>query len=237
MLSGLIASALSPPGNVRPAGGRIICLPFICPVTFSDSSSPYLCTTLVTMKRALTLLFLLLGAAGGFAAGEASREETLSLFENRKISIQVPQLHTYNAHKDETGIATVRIADPKEKVSLQLTFLPDPEDRFSKSRARREQMFEVFQEYVGSSKEQAMQFEELEPRTGAGTYCVFTDKALIGKESLPPNEYLHLTGGVKAWPGVVAIFRLFSNDTTSPEYTALMKVVRESVEERLVPLR
>ena len=82
-----------------------------------------------------------------------------------------------------------------------------------------------------------MQFEELEPRTGAGTYCVFTDANLIGKAEVPAGEYLHLTAGLKAWPGVVAVFRLFSNETDSPEYQALMKTLRESLLERPVPLR
>ena len=36
---------------------------------------------------------------------------------------------------------------------------------------------------------------------------------------------------------VVAIFRLFSNDTKSPEYQAAMKMIRESVQERGAPLK
>ena len=82
-----------------------------------------------------------------------------------------------------------------------------------------------------------MQFEELTPRRGAGTFCVFTDAALVGKAELPPNEYRHLTAGVKAWEGVMVVFRLFSNDTKSESHLAAMRVLRESVEERPVPWR
>jgi hypothetical protein len=120
---------------------------------------------------------------------------------------------------------------------MDIVFLPDSENRFANARARKEQMFDLFQEYVGSSTEKAMQFEELEPRTGAGTYCVFTDTNLVGKTTLPPGEYLHLTAGLKAWPGAVAVFRLFSNETKSDAYQAAMKLLRESLEERAVPLK
>jgi hypothetical protein len=98
-------------------------------------------------------------------------------------------------------------------------------------------MVELFNTYVEGSVEKAMRFEELEPRRGAGTYCVFTDANLVGKTELPPNEFRHLTVGIKAWSGVLTIVRLFSQDTTSAEYQALLKLLRESVEERPVPLR
>lgn len=190
------------------------------------------------------LPLLLLAVATAFAGSptasptpDTAHEETVFLFENRKLSVLVPQLFSYNAGKDDRGLLHVRVADPKEKMSLDVMFLPDPEGRYASARARKEQIFELFQEYVDSSSEQGMQFAELEPRTGAGTYCVFTDKNLIGKSTLPPNEYLHLTAGVKTWPGVIAVFRLFSQDTTSADYQALMKMLRESVEEKPVPLR
>ena len=101
----------------------------------------------------------------------------------------------------------VKLSDEKESVTIDIQFLPDPEGRFANARARKELMHDMFVEYVDSSNEKAMQFEELEPRTGAGTYCVFTDTKLVGKTELPPGEYVHLTNGIKAWPGVVAVFR------------------------------
>jgi hypothetical protein len=190
------------------------------------------------MKPFLTLTLLLVAVfARGQPVPDDAHEETAFLFENRKLSVRVPRLFTYDAVRGDVGVVMIRLADPKEKVTLDVRFLPDPEGRFMNARARKEQMVELFESYVESSTEKGMQFEELEPRTGAGTYCVFTDAALVGKTSLPPNEYLHLTAGVKTWPGVIAIFRIFSNDTQSKEYQTVMKTVRESVEEKVVPLK
>lgn len=175
-----------------------------------------------------------------FARGAATltpHEETLSLFENRKVVVAVPEGFDFVVNKGDGGIQQVMLHDPKKRVSLDIVFLPDPEEQFKPARPRREMLAEQFSDYVDSSSEKGMQFEELEPRTGAGTYCVFTDAKLIGKTDLPEGEYLHLTAGLKTWPGVFAVFRLFSNDTSSAEYQAAMKLLRESLEEKLSPLR
>ena len=191
------------------------------------------------MKSSLKIISLLLLLTTFAAAGAKlqPREEALFLFENRKVTIAVPAGFGYVLNKDDNGIAQVKMGDPKNRVSLDIVFLPDAVEEFKNSRARKELLAEEFRSYVDSSSEKGMQFEELEPRIGAGTYCVFTDSSLIGKADLPPGEYLHLTAGLKVWPGVVAIFRLFSNDTTSAEYQAALKMLRESVQEKPVPLR
>jgi hypothetical protein len=171
------------------------------------------------------------------AATLQPQEEAVFLFENRKVTIAVPPGFGYASNKDELGTCQVKLGDPKSRVSLDIVFLPDPEERLAQTRARREMLAEEFAQYVDSSSEKGMQFEELAPRSGAGTYCVFTDAKLVGKTDLPSGEYLHLTAGVKTWPGVLAIFRLFSNDTSSAEYASAMKMLRESVQEKPVPLK
>lgn len=182
-------------------------------------------------------LFCLALAAAPAAARSQPQDETLFLFENRKVTIAVPKGFGYVVNKDDLGIYQVKLGDPKNRVSLDIVFLPDPEEHFKQARARREMLNEQFGDYVDSSSERGMQFEELKPRVGGGTYCVFTDAKLAGKTDLPAGEYLHLTAGLKVWPGVLAIFRLFSNDTSSAEYQAAMKMLRESVQERAVPLK
>ena len=140
---------------------------------------------------------------------------------------------------DQGGAVTVKLTGPKDALDLQLVFLPDPNGELAASaRARKEFMAQAFQEFVASSVEQAMQFEELEPRAGGGTYCVFTDATLVGKPQLPPNEFLNVTAGLKAWRGAYVVFKLFSNDTISAEYRSLLKLLRDEVQELPVsPLR
>jgi hypothetical protein len=185
--------------------------------------------------KSLRLLLLFQVVAASAAGGE--REESVFLFQNRRVTIEVPEKLGFASSKNERGIISVRLGHPKEKISLEIAFLPDPEGRFSTARNRKEFMNETFRDYLADSVEKAMQFEELDPKVGAGTYCIFTDAALVGRAALPRGEYRQTTTGLKAWPGVVAVFTLFSNDTTSREYRAVMAMLRDSVIEASAPAK
>jgi hypothetical protein len=179
--------------------------------------------------RFLLLLLLTLRICG-------ANEETIPLFENHQVTISVPAGFSCARNKDQRGLTAVHIAHPKDKASLQITFFPDPDGQMTTPRAQKELMHETFFSYVETSREKAMQFVDLEPRAGKGTYCVFTDAGLIGKAPYPPGDFLHVTAGVKAWPGVFAVFSIFSNDTTSAEYRELLNTLRDSVQEKAAPL-
>lgn len=183
------------------------------------------------MKTLFSFVVLSLLAFPASAAAKP-QEETVFLFENRRVIVLVPDGFGFASAKDEQGLLNVEIAHPKDKVRLTITFAPDPEHTFGSARARKEFINEQFGEFVGDSVEKAMQFEELDPQQGAGTFCVFTDEKLVGKTNLPPGEYLHFVSGVKSWPGVAAVFRLFTNDTRSKEYQAIIAMLRDSVVEK-----
>ncbi len=171
------------------------------------------------------------------ASAAAQREESVELAPGRRVTIAVPPGFRVERPAAPSAPPELRLQDAAGGVSLELAFLPDPEGQAATPRARRERMVELFEEYVAGSVEQAMRFEELEPRRGAGTWCLFTDRALVGRAELPPHEYRLLAVGVKAWPGVMVVFRLFSQDAAGPAHQAAWRVLRESVEERPVPLR
>lgn len=165
-----------------------------------------------------------------FAAVELSaKEESVLLYENRRVTIAVPDGFEYRRVVDKRG-AALAIVDAQRSVVLHVTLLPDPEGNFTSARTRKEFIVENFHEYLESSVEQVMQFEEMNPRSGACSYCVFTDAHLVGRKEMPPNEYLYATIGVKAESGCVAVFTLLSNDTSSKEYQATLKIVRESLQ-------
>jgi len=192
------------------------------------------------LSRRQVLLAMLLCLAAGTAVAAAPKEEIVTICDQRKVAIAVPEGFTLERSESPNGLVLVKISGPKGTIDLNLVFMPDPSggEFATSARTRKEFMVREFQEFVASSVEQAMQFEELEARGGAGTYCVFTDAALIGKPQLPPNEFLNLTAGLKAWPGACVVFKLFSNDVISAEYRTLLAMLRESVQLKPVsPLR
>jgi hypothetical protein len=200
--------------------GKRVCPASLLVPRFSSMSS---------VSRTLLLVSFFFAAALAFAK---EREETVFVFQNRKVSFVLPENLGFASTKDDAGRMTVHIADQKEKVSLQMTFLADLDEQFTSARSRKELMADTFRDNVENSVEKAMQFEELEPKFGAGTYCVFTDARLAGKAKLPRGEFLHATTGVKAWPGVAAVFSIYCNDTNSKEYQAVMNLLRDSVQEK-----
>lgn len=189
------------------------------------------------MKSSLTLALFFSVLAITATASIKTRELKIALSESREVILAVPDGFALVTGRDPTGLLGAKLSDPQEGISLDLQFLPDPDGKFASARSRAELMFEMFAGYVDSSTEEGMQFKDLEPQTGAGTYCVFTDKNLLGKTELPPGEYLHLTTGIKTWPGIATVFRCFSNDTTSEEYQAILAMLRESVHEKPAPLK
>jgi hypothetical protein len=183
------------------------------------------------MMRFLRPLFLFAALSLAKSPLDA-KEETLLLYEEHRVAIAVPEGFSYTRSFGEDGSMSVKIADPRQEINLQISFLPDPEERLATPRARKELLAENFQPYVESSVEKAMQFEELAASTGHGTYCVFTDASLVGKAELPPGEYLKATTGIKTWPGCAAIFTVLSNDTQSPAYRTALKILAESLREK-----
>jgi hypothetical protein len=188
------------------------------------------------MKSLLRLGFLALLFSAGLLSAK-DHVESVFLFQNRKVTFNVPDGLGFSSNKDHNGTMTVLIADQKEKVGCQIVFLPDTEDFFATARNRKEFMNAKFQHRLQGSVEKAMQFEELDPKVGQGTYCVFTDTELVGKTKLPPGQFLNSTAGIKSWPGVIAVFEIFSQDLKSKEYLAVMKMLRESLHEQAPPLQ
>jgi len=199
--------------------------------TIIDGAQPLDDERLVSAMKRLRLPLLFLLGLSLLGAAPANRAEIVFLFENRKVAVEVPAGMNFSSHKNDYGIVSVRLGHRRDRVSIEVAFMPDRTDRFATARNRKEFLFETFQDYLSASVEQAMHFEELEPRMGTGTFCVFTDASLTGRKKLPRGEYRHTTTGLKHWPGVVAVFTVFSNDTDSKEYQAVMGLLRQSVDE------
>src|SRR4051812_33272467 len=123
----------------------------------------------VTMLKSSPGLFLLLLLSHGFALAVPRHEEIIPLTESRKLSILIPDGFTYQTAKDDAGLIGVQLATAHNTVTLNLVFVPDNDGEFASARARKEKMVELFKEFVDTSVEKAMQFEELEPKMGAGT--------------------------------------------------------------------
>jgi hypothetical protein len=181
------------------------------------------------------LSFLSLWVVLALAPAVSAKEETLILFQDHNLTIDVPEGYLFSSGRDERGIISVKISDPKEKIDLQVSFFPDAKNRLATEEGQMSSVAELCQPYAEGSVEKSYDFKALEPQSGTGTYCVFTDASLVKKMPFPPGEFLNVTCGVKSWPGCYLIFTLLSNDTTSKEYQTAMKLVKASFAEKPDP--
>jgi hypothetical protein len=182
------------------------------------------------MHACLKLIGLAVGLSA--AAAASAGEETLLLFQDRRVVIKVPEKYVYTSARDDQGLITVKIVDPKQKTELQVSFFPDPRQRLATEDGRRAFVADLCMRYAESSVEKGYDFKELKPRTGSGLYCVFTDASLAHKLPAPPGEYLNVSCGIKVWSGSFLVFTLLSNTTTSVEYETQLKLLQETFEEK-----
>lgn len=175
------------------------------------------------------LLFALL-AAGARAQAKAPAENVI-LFLDHRVTITVPTGFTYTSGRDDDGTIVAQLTDAKQANRLQVQFQPDPANRLATERPQMDFLAEACRRYAEGSVERSFDFKPLDPRSGQGTYCTFTDATLVGR---PPTkgEYLHVTTGLKVWPGWVIVFTLLSNDTTSKDYQTLLALMKESFDEK-----
>jgi len=177
-------------------------------------------------------LLLALSAALLFGASASAKEESLILFQDHHLMIAVPEGYLFSSGRDDRGIISVKVTDPREKIDLQVSFFPDANNRLATEDGQTSSVAELCQPYAEGSVEKSYDFKPLDPSAGSGTYCVFTDASLVKKMPFPRGEFLNVTCGVKSWPGCYLIFTLLSNDTTSKEYQTALKLVKNSFEEK-----
>ncbi len=184
------------------------------------------------MRPPLKLLAGFLFCSLSLLAGpkDPERAETLILADNHRVVIAVPAGFVFSSGRDEAGFLMAKLADPKETVTLQVQFQPDPDGKLASEQHQMDFLAQICRQYAEGSVEKSYDFKPLEPHLGTGTYCKFTDASIAGP-IIPKGEFLNVTTAVKVWPGWALVFTLLSNNTTSREYQAAFRLMRESFQE------
>ena len=176
------------------------------------------------------LVLLLAVSTAGAKEKDKDHDESLILMGDHRVVITVPAGYIYSSGRDDNGVLMVKVTDAKEKSVLQVAFVPDPDGLMATEKARMDKLAVDCQHYAEESVEKSYNFTSLAPRLGSGTFCVFADASLVGKEP-PKDEWRNVTTGIKSWSGWCCMFTVLSNDTTSKEYQTAMRLVKDSFEE------
>jgi len=82
------------------------------------------------LKQILKVYLCFAAATTVVWAAFEPREETVTFFENRKLTIMVPPGVACRIEKDLGRQVAVRMADPHEKISLNMSLLAGPDREF-----------------------------------------------------------------------------------------------------------
>jgi hypothetical protein len=163
---------------------------------------------------------------------EAQREQNLSLPDGVRLRIAVPAGYSYETQRNQFGAALVKMENPVWQIAVAAIVSPEP-DRANTTREWQENRLITFvADALAIAAEKDYEFQPLYPKSGSGVFLVFTDPRVAKREPLPPGEYAHLVGGVKAWPGTTIVFQILTNSITTPEFEEMMTVFRESFVKR-----
>jgi hypothetical protein len=176
--------------------------------------------------RSLLSFALLFVCAHAFA-----EVKSITIFQNRRIAVDVPEGWTYSDSKDgDTGVQTV-LVEQEDGVKLAASFLPDSENRLAKRDAMEGLMKQAFSDMLAGAVEKEMRITYVNTADGYAGLTVFTDKKLEGVKEVPPDERRYATSAVRRWPGVMMMVTILSNNTNSPAYQQALTLLSKGFQQ------
>src|SRR5688572_50007 len=94
--------------------------------TFPPSANYQIRMFSVLMKYSLIAALLLPVLVSATEATPKLREQKIALSENREVLIAVPDGFALVTGQDDSGLPVVKLNGPKDSVTIDLHFLPDP---------------------------------------------------------------------------------------------------------------
>jgi hypothetical protein len=147
-----------------------------------------------------------------------------------KIAIRIPPTWTQTLFQPTPELPpSVRITSAANTLSLQLTFIPDPEGRFAAKEGVDRAVTQANQQYVPGSVEKRLTLTQLVSNLGHGCYSAFTDAELARVPIPPPGQFRNVSSGVFVIKKQAASFTLLSNDTSSPAYRQALQIISEGI--------
>ncbi len=162
------------------------------------------------------------GDSSAPAGTPAPKEEgqSLQIFQQRQIFVPTPAGWTYRVEGGAFSmVPTFSLTHNSNEVNVLVSVFPDA--------ARKMDSFEAIEHFVRFSWEQlpdrqtavdkVLRIEKASNGHGKTVWHKYTDGALVGLP-IPPNQWLHVTKGIRAWGGLFLQFTVLSNSLESADY-------------------
>ncbi len=166
----------------------------------------------------------------------ADDTKTITIFEGRQMSIAVPKGWSFDEGTDpHLGSPTLKLADPKQEIDLQISFLPDPTAKLSSREAVEAEAKRFLEPYLETAVEKEIRLTFADAGDGMAAYASFTDSKLDPKH-IPEDEKLIGVSGIRTWKGGYLVFTLLTNSTDSAPYKRALEVVLSGIHQVKAPI-
>jgi hypothetical protein len=170
------------------------------------------------------LLFLALAALP-----LAAPAETVDLGPAGHFTLAAPPGWTATVKRQpEAGTTIVLKAPPDVNANCVVNVISVPKDEPLTNEAVREKVLSLADQFVDDSVEKKKVLRYFGLAHGYGCYCVFTDASRVGKPPEKDNFKVVMIGLIRFNDDLAAVVSLLADDTSSPEYAAMLNAVTSS---------
>lgn len=161
---------------------------------------------------------------------------TVTIFQGRQIAVAVPAGWKYDEELDpHHGTPTLHVGDPKGEVAVVLAFFPDPAATQPNRADLEAEARNLFEPYLESAVETDVKLTYFDAPDGGGVYASFTD-GHIDPQSVPEDEKLISTAGLRSMKGVYVLFTVLTNSRDSAAYRTALELVRGALRQVKTPV-
>jgi hypothetical protein len=185
-------------------------------------------------RRSFLRLVLIAGCCSVFSGSCAFAEDgatvAVSVPQGDRLQVRVPQgwQHDYQP-PTPASMPTLKLGLESAGVSVRITFIPVPDDRFSTKESVEKVVTQTGGRFVGNSVEKKITLVPVDSKNGHGCHASFEDASLVGVAQPKAGEYRFITTGMFVIGKQAAAVTIMSNDTTGATFKEAIKVIAEGI--------
>ena len=184
------------------------------------------------MNQLSSLVFGILVLSLSTTISSAAEFQSLSVTvpKGENLSVRIPPAWRHTVLQPAPNLPpTLKITTLSNSLSLQITFLPDPEGHFATRESADRAATQANQHYVAGSVEKRLTLTQIVSTNGHGCFATFTDADLAGVPHPRPGEFKNVVSGLFVIKKQVATFTLLTNDNKSAEYRQALQVISDGI--------
>lgn len=169
----------------------------------------------------VSILFFVLASVA-----TAQSVRTISLRGGAKMQIALPMGYSFETVNNPDGSVGFKMENPVWGIFIAGLVANETSPELMKPEWQQNKLITFIGQALSISQEKDYIFKPLNPDSGNGVFCSFTAEGADDGHVPAPGSATRLTGGLRAWPGRVVIFRIVSNSLKSEEYREAFEIFR-----------